>query len=159
MRRIRSEQPLILECGILLPDWIQTVKFILDNWLLIAIALSSGFFLLLPVLQGAAAAGISPTEAVQLINRQKAVVVDVCSGDEYAAGHITGARHVPLADLQARLGDVVKNKATPVILVCASGMRSKSAQSIAVKLGYEQVHSLQGGLKAWKEANLPVEKS
>jgi rhodanese-related sulfurtransferase len=149
----------ILECGILLSDWIYNVTFILDNWLLIAIALSSGFFLLLPVLQGAAASGISPTEAVQLINRQKAVVVDVCSGDEYAAGHIVGARHVPLADLQARLGDVVKNKTTPVVLVCASGMRSKSAQAIARKLGYEQVHSLQGGLKAWKEANLPVEKS
>ena len=135
------------------------MKFILDNWMLIAIALSSGFFLLLPVLQGAAASGISPTEAVQLINREKAVVIDVCSGAEYAAGHISGARHVPLADLNARLGEVVKSKTTPVIMVCASGMRSKSAQSIAVKLGYEQVHSLQGGLKAWKEANLPVEKS
>ena len=135
------------------------MKFILDNWLLIAIATSSGILLLWPVLQGAAGAGISPTEAVQLINRQKAVVVDVCSDEEYAGGHVAGAKHVPLADLQARLGEVVKNKATPVILVCASGMRSKSAQSIALKLGYEQVHSLQGGLKAWKEANLPVEKS
>ena len=135
------------------------MKFLLDNWMLIAIAASSGFFLLLPVLQGAAGAGISPTEAVQLINREKAVVIDVCSGDEYAAGHVSGARHVPLADLSARLGDVVKSKSTPVIMVCASGMRSKGALSIARNLGYEQVHSLQGGLKAWKEANLPVVKS
>ena len=135
------------------------MKFILDNWMLIAIALSSGFFLLLPVLQGAAGAGLSPTEAVQLINREKAVVVDVCSGDEYAAGHIAGARHVPLADLATRLPEVAKNKSLPVILVCASGMRSKRATAIASKLGYEKAHSLQGGLKAWREANLPIQKS
>ena len=135
------------------------MKFILDNWMLIAIALSSGFFLLLPVVQGAAGAGLSPNEAVQLINREKAVVVDVCSVEEYAAGHITGARHVPLADLATRLGEVAKNKANPVILVCASGMRSKRAMAVARKLGYEKAYSLQGGLKAWKEANLPVQKS
>jgi rhodanese-related sulfurtransferase len=135
------------------------VKFILDNWLLIAIALSSGSLLLWPILQGAAAPGVSPTEAVQLMNRDKAIVVDVCSGEEYAAGHVAGARHVPLNELESRLPEVAKNKSLPLIMVCASGMRSKRAQSIATKLGYEKVHSLQGGLQAWKDANLPVEKS
>jgi rhodanese-related sulfurtransferase len=135
------------------------VKFILDNWMLIAIALSSGFFLLLPVVQGAAASGISPTEAVQCINRDKGVVVDVCSADEFAQSHIKGALNVPLDELEARLDKAVKNKSTPVIMVCAAGARSKRAQAMAQKLGYEKVHSLQGGLKAWKEANLPVVKA
>ena len=135
------------------------MKFILDNWMLITIALSSGFFLLLPVVQGATATGISPTEAVQCMNREKGVVVDVCGRDEYAQGHIKGALNVPLDQLEANLGQAVKNKSTPLILSCASGMRSKRAQAIAQKLGYEKVHSLQGGLKAWKEANLPVTKA
>ncbi|MEY4491006.1 MAG: Thiosulfate sulfurtransferase PspE precursor [Pseudomonadota bacterium] len=135
------------------------MKFILDNWMLIAIALSSGFFLLLPVVQGAAASGISPTEAVQCMNREKGVVIDVCSADEFAQGHVKGATHVPLDELEARLGKVVKNKNTPLIMVCAAGVRAKRAQAIAQKLGYEKVHSLQGGLKAWKEANLPVAKA
>ncbi len=135
------------------------MKFILDNWMLITIALSSGFFLLLPVVQGAAATGITPTEAVQCMNREKGVVVDVCGRDEYAQGHIIGALNVPLDQLEANLGQAVKNKSTPLILSCASGMRSKRAQAIAQKLGYEKVHSLQGGLKAWKEANLPVTKA
>jgi rhodanese-related sulfurtransferase len=135
------------------------VKFILDNWMLIAIALSSGFFLLLPVVQGAAASGISPTEAVLCMNREKGVVVDVCSDEEFASGHIKGAVHVPLDQLEARLAGAVKNKSTPLIFVCASGMRSKRAQAVAQKLGYEKVHSLQGGLAAWKEANLPVSKA
>jgi rhodanese-related sulfurtransferase len=132
------------------------VKFFLDNWMLIAIALSSGFFLLLPVVQGAAATGISPTEAVQCMNREKGVVIDVCSADEFAQSHIKGAVNVPLDELEARLDKAVKNKSTPVIMVCAAGARSKRAQAVAQKLGYEKVHSLHGGLKAWKEANLPV---
>ena len=135
------------------------MKFILDNWMLIAIAFSSGFFLLLPVVQGAAASGITPTEAVQCMNREKAVVIDVCSADEFAQGHIKGAVNVPLDELESRLDKAVKNKSNPVILVCAAGARSKRAQAMAQKLGYEKVHSLQGGLKAWKEANLPVAKA
>ncbi len=135
------------------------MKFILDNWMLIAVALSSGFFLLLPVVQEAAGSGLSPTEVVQCMNREKAVVIDVCGDDEFAAGHISGALHVPLDQLENRLTSVAKNKSLPLIMVCASGMRSKRAQAVAHKLGYEKVHSLQGGLKAWKEANLPTSKA
>ncbi len=124
-----------------------------------AIALSSGFFLLLPVVQGAAASGISPTEAVQCMNREKGVVIDVCGADEFAQGHVKGAVNVPLDQLESSLEKAVKNKSTPVIMVCAAGARSKRAQAIAQKLGYEKVHSLNGGLKAWKEANLPVAKA
>jgi rhodanese-related sulfurtransferase len=135
------------------------VKFILDNWMLMAVALGSGFFLLLPVVQGATASGISPTEAVQCMNREKGVVIDVCSAEEFAASHINGAVNVPLDQLEAKLPSVAKNKSIPLILVCAAGARSKRAQAMAQKLGYEKVHSLQGGLTAWKEANLPVVKA
>ncbi len=135
------------------------MKFILDNWMLISVAMASGFMLFLPVMQGAATAGLSAPQAVQMINREKALVIDVCSAEEYAAGHLIGARHVPLDQLEQQLAAVAKNKTQPLILVCASGMRSKRAVAVAKKLGYEQAHSLTGGLKAWKEANLPVEKA
>ncbi len=135
------------------------MKFILDNWMLISVALASGFMLFLPVMQGAATAGLSPQQAVQMINREKAQVIDVCSAEEFAAGHLIGARHVPLDQLEQQIAGVAKNKSQPLILVCASGLRSKRAVAVAKKLGYEQAHSLTGGLKAWKEANLPVEKA
>ena len=135
------------------------MKFILDNWMLISVALASGFMLFLPVMQGAATAGLSPQQAVQMINREKAQVIDVCSAEEFAAGHLIGARHVPLDQLEQQLAGVAKNKSQPLILVCAAGMRSKRAVAVAKKLGYEQAHSLTGGLKGWKEANLPVEKA
>ncbi|EWS63401.1 Thiosulfate sulfurtransferase GlpE [Hydrogenophaga sp. T4] len=112
-----------------------------------------------PALSGGAGAGsVNVTEAVQLINRQKAAVVDVCGSDEFAAGHVAGAKNLPLAELEAKLPGLVKNKATPVILVCASGMRSRRAVAVAKKLGYENAHSLSGGLSAWRAASMPVEK-
>ncbi len=135
------------------------MKFILDNWMLFAIALASGGMLLWPVFQGAATAGLAPSAAVLLMNREKAVVVDVCEPNEFAAGHVAGAKNIPLGELEAKLTTVVKNKSLPLILVCQSGARSGRAIAIAKKLGYEQAQSLGGGLAAWKGANLPVEKA
>ena len=134
------------------------MKFIIDNWMLISIAVASGALLLWPVLQGVATAGLSPAGAVQLINREKAVVVDVCEPDEFALGHVGGAKNIPLAALDQKLAGAVKNKAVPLILVCQSGARSGRAVQIAKKLGYPQAQSLGGGMSAWKEANMPVEK-
>ena len=128
--------------------------------MLISIALASGGMLIWPLIAGGMNAGaLNATGAVQLINREKAVVVDVREPAEFAAGHVTGAKNVPLGELEAKLPGVMKNKTLPLILVCASGARSGRAAAIAKKLGYEQAQSLGGGLKAWKEANLPVEKA
>lgn len=135
------------------------MKFIIDNWMLISIAVASGGMLLWPVVQGAGGGGLVPTAAVQLINREKAVVIDVCEPGEYATGHVLGAKNVPLGELESKLSAAVKNKALPLILVCQSGGRSGRAVAIAKKLGYEQSQSLAGGMSAWRAANLPVEKA
>jgi rhodanese-related sulfurtransferase len=133
------------------------VSFLIDNWMLVLIALTSGGALMWPVLsQGK---GLNPAEAVLLMNREKAVVIDVCEPGEFAAGHIAGARNVPLAQLESQLPAVVKNKSTPVILVCQAGVRSGRALALARKMGYEQAQSLAGGLKAWQAASMPVTKA
>lgn len=135
------------------------MKFLIDNWMLISLALTSGGMLVWPLIAGGMSAGsLNANGAVQLINREKAVVVDVCEASEFASGHVTGAKNIPLSELEAKLPGMVKNKALPVILVCASGARSSRAVAIAKKLGYDQAQALGGGLKAWKEANLPVER-
>ena len=135
------------------------MKFFIDNWMLLAVALSSGLMLLVPVIRGSVATGLAPAAAVNLINREKAVVVDVCSAEEFATGHITGARHIPLADLSSRLPEQVKNKALPLLMVCASGTRARKAADTARRLGYANAQVLAGGMRAWKDANLPVLKS
>jgi rhodanese-related sulfurtransferase len=134
------------------------VNFIIDNWYLILLALVSGAMLLAPLVKGGTGGTLSAANAVQLINREKGVVIDVCEPDEFAAGHVNGARNVPLGELQERLPSIVKNKALPVILVCAKGPRAQRAEGIARKLGYPRAQALAGGMKAWREANLPVEK-
>jgi rhodanese-related sulfurtransferase len=133
------------------------VKFLLDNWMLIAVALASGVALIVPVL--GKGSGLSPQDMVQLMNREKAVVIDVCEPDEFAQGHVIGAKNLPLGELEAKLAQVVKNKATPVVMVCQVGARSARAAATAQKLGYENAQSLAGGLKAWQAANMPVEKA
>ena len=135
------------------------MKFIFENWMLISVALISGALLFWPVLQSATGSSLTPDGAVQLINREKAVVVDVCEAEEFAAGHVGGAKNIPLNQLEEKLASAVKNKTLPLILVCKSGARSNRAVAIAKKLGYEQAQSMAGGMGAWKTANLPVEKS
>ena len=135
------------------------MKFIIDNWYLFLVALASGSMLLWPVLKNASGGSLTPARAVQLINREKAVVIDVCEAEEFATGHVTGAKNVPVSQLEERLPTVIKNKALPVVLVCASGARANRAVAIAKKLGYDNAQALAGGLKAWREASLPVEKA
>ena len=136
------------------------MKFLIDNWMLLSIALASGGMLVWPMIAGGMNAGaLTASGAVQLINREKAVVVDVGDAQEFAAGHVGGAKNVPFGELEAKLPGAVKNKALPLILVCSTGARSNRAVAVAKKLGYEQVQALGGGLKAWKEANLPLEKA
>jgi rhodanese-related sulfurtransferase len=135
------------------------VKFIVDNWMLILIALSSGGMLAWPMVRGANAGSLTAQGAVQLINRERAVVVDVREPEEFAAGHVTGAKNVPLNQLEQKLPTTVKNKTLPLLLVCATGGRAQRAVAMARKLGYEQAQAVAGGLKSWKDANLPVEKA
>ena len=136
------------------------MKFLIDNWMLLSIALASGGMLVWPMIAGGMNAGaLTASGAVQLINREKAVVVDVGDIEEFAAGHVGGAKNVPFSELESKLTGAVKNKALPLILVCTNGARSNRAVAVAKKLGYEQAQALGGGMKAWKEANLPLEKA
>src|SRR5689334_21038290 len=113
------------------------LPFVMHNWALVLIAAVSGALLLWPGIAAGTAGGLTPDGAVQLINREKAIVVDVSEADEFAGGHIRGARNVPVNDLPTRLPEVAKNKTVPLILVCASGARAKRALGVAKSLGYD----------------------
>ena len=134
-------------------------SFLADNWYWAVAATASGGLLLWQQLQEAAVSGgTSPAMAVQLINRERAVVIDVRDATEFAAGHVTSAKNVPLDQLGTAKG-LPNNKKLPLVVVCATGQRSAKAVAQIKALGHENVQSLSGGLKAWREANLPVEKA
>lgn len=135
------------------------MKFLLDNWYLILAALASGGMLAWPLIaRGARGGGISPAEGVRLMNREKAVLIDVRETEEFAAGHAVASKNIPLATLE---GDksLPKNKTLPIVLMCATGARASRAAGILRKLGHENVQAIAGGLTAWREAQLPIEKT
>src|SRR3990167_1569714 len=135
------------------------VKFFIDNWFLILAAFVSGGMLLWPLVQRGTGGGkLTTSEAVMLINREKAVLIDVSEPAEFAAGHAAGAKNVPLGKLEAS-GELPKNKALPLVVLCPSGARASRAVAILRKLGYQNSRALAGGSAAWREANLPIEKS
>ena len=137
-----------------------SVKFFTDytNLVLIAIVLISGGLLLWPALGRRGRGGVTAGEATQLINRRNAVVVDLRSAADFATGHLPSARHVEFAELQAKVGQLVKNKNNPVLLVCQTGQQSNKAVRVVQDAGYAEVHVLQGGLNAWQQAGMPVVK-
>jgi rhodanese-related sulfurtransferase len=134
------------------------VRFLQDpfTWLLIAAALVSGGLLFWPILSRARQGGVSVNEAVRLINREKAVVVDVSEPGEYAAAHVAGSRNVPLGRIDVAQ-ELPKNKSLPVVVVCASGNRAARAARALQARGYSKAVVLGGGLAEWKTANMPIE--
>ena len=136
------------------------MKFFIDNWFLFLAAAVSGGLLVWPMLGKGAGGGakVSTQDAVQLINRERAVLIDVSEPAEYAAGHAAGARSVPLGGLEAS-SDLPKNKTLPLVVVCPTGTRAGKAVATLKKLGFDKATALAGGLEAWRAANLPVEKT
>jgi rhodanese-related sulfurtransferase len=136
------------------------LKFVQDNIWLILIAIASGIGLLWPLVARrlSGIAQLSVNEAVLLINRRDAHVLDVREPGEFSAGHIGGARNIPLGTLKSRLGEIDKWKEQPVLLHCATGNRSQGAAATLKAAGFKDVFNLRGGLGAWQQAGMPVEK-
>lgn len=130
------------------------------NMILFGTAVVTGGMLIWPFVSRLGRPGkeVGPMQAVQLINRRDAVLVDIREAAEYGAGHIPNAKHIPQGELQGRLKELEKFKAKPLIVACNSGTRSQGAGALLQKSGFGEVYSLQGGISAWRQANLPLEK-
>ncbi|MGC3964273.1 MAG: rhodanese-like domain-containing protein [Rhodocyclaceae bacterium] len=137
------------------------MEFILQNYnyVWLGLALLSGGLLFAPIIRGGSAFGVSPSDAVLLINRKDAVIVDVRDQKEFASGHLANARHIPSAELEARAGELAKFKNRPIVIVCQNGTRASYAASKLRKAGFEHTVTLDGGVKAWQDAGLPVSAS
>lgn len=135
------------------------VKFFSDytNLILIAIALISGALLAWPALTRRGR-GLSSQDATLLINRRNAAVLDIRGADAFAAGHLPQARHLAFADLAAKATQIVRNKSTPIIVVCQSGVQSAKAEALLKTAGYAEVHVLDGGIDGWQRAGMPIVK-
>ena len=136
------------------------MSFVQDNWLLIAVFLASGAMLVWPFVQRgfSSVKDVNNAEATQLLNRRNAVLLDVREPKEFEGGRLPTAIHIPLSQLAARVSELGKLVARPIVAYCDSGRKSRMAAGTLAKAGFKEIYSLQGGIAAWKKDGLPVEK-
>ncbi len=132
--------------------------FVIAHWyLFVALMIVGGLLVAGPAIEANSGVGrVTSQEAVQIINRQTALVLDVREPQEFQTGHIARAVNIPLGQVAARAQELKKYKDKPVIVVCASGARSARAASLLHKEGFTDVRNLAGGIKAWRDLNLPT---
>ena len=131
------------------------------NVVLFGVVVASGGMLLWPLVSRVFLRSneVGTFEAVQLINRRDAVVVDVRETGDFASGHIANARHIPEAQFRDRVGELDKFKARPIIVSCRSGTRAPVVVTDLRKRGFQEVAALRGGIAAWQQAGMPLAKN
>lgn len=98
---------------------------------------------------------ISPGDAQQQTELGDAVLIDVREGDDWREDHAKGAKHLSRGIIELEIEEQVPDLKTPIICYCGGGSRSALVAESLQKMGYENVRSLAGGFRAWKEAGLP----
>ncbi|MDB6096685.1 MAG: Rhodanese-related sulfurtransferase [Francisellaceae bacterium] len=136
------------------------INFVSQHWLL-----SSVFFILLFVFlineartQTNDDTKINPSQLVQLMNRQNAVIIDIRGASHFNEGHILGALNIPIEELSSKQ-PLIKQKYNnkPLVLVCALGQSVIKAQKDLKVAGITSQY-LEGGIAGWRSANLPLTK-
>ena len=135
------------------------LPFLEKNWMLILVAFVSGAMLVWPLVQRrfSPVKDVGTHVATQLMNRD-ALVLDVREAKEMDGGKLPHAVHIPLSELDARVGEIARHASRPVVAYCARGQRSRGVGAALAKAGFKDVYHLTGGLAAWRGAGLPVEK-
>ncbi len=133
----------------------QAVHQKFTHWILIG---ATSVTLLLAGCQPSNLASITPKEAAILFSEQKAIIVDVREDSEWNEGHIAGAMHIPLAQVESRLSELAQYKNSTVIAQCRSGKRSAKAATILQAAGFTKVFNLDGGIIAWGNNGLKTVK-
>ena len=135
-------------------------EFILQNLWLVVLFLGSGAVLAWPEIQKLMGGSneVGTLEATRLLNQGTTLVLDVRDASEFAAGHLPRARNIPAGELAARLEEIGKYKDRAVLVTCRTGPRAGAATRVLKRAGFNTVYQLKGGMVAWQQASLPVEK-
>lgn len=135
-------------------------SFLENHWML-----SSALLIVLILLifieflkQKGGGAKIGPSQLTHFINHQNAVVLDIRDADAFKTGHIVDAISMPAKDFDEKLKKLEKYKNQPIVLVCGAGIDSHKKYLALQTKGYN-TYVLNGGLRAWKEAGMPLVKS
>jgi len=130
-------------------------QFLGEQWVLVA-ALAAVLTLLLLHETRKAGPALSINQAVQLVNAEGGVFLDVRDAAEYGRGHITDAMHIPAASLANRVSELEKFRDKPVIVVCKMGQSAGPATKTLRAQGFGKAQKLSGGMMEWDAQKLPV---
>lgn len=136
------------------------IEFVINHWDLF-LALAIILLMMFSGTLGSRLRGYKPItalEAVQLLNHDNAVLIDVREDSEFKEGHIIDARHIPLGKLGERMTELEPFREQPIVVNCRSGHRSAGACARLRKNGFQTVYNLKGGIMAWQSAGLPLQK-
>ena len=139
----------------------QLSEFILNNLLLFAALFAVMVMLIKAELDHQANKGLllSPAAAIRLINNNdKTLIIDIRAVAEYKKGHIKGAKNVLLSKFASNIETYSDYKNKPVLIYCNTGSTTGRAIKLLKNAGYEKINNLEGGVAAWKEANMPLSK-
>jgi rhodanese-related sulfurtransferase len=137
------------------------LDFLLQHLGLVALVIASALLLAWPEIQGLMGQQntVGTLEATQLINQKHAIIIDLRRTQDYEAGHLPQARHIPADELSSRVDEVARFHSRPVILVTTGASANAGAVKTLKAQGFTDVFTLKGGVLAWVEASLPIERS
>lgn len=136
------------------------LQFLENNLMMVSVTFISGYMLFWSFF-GNRLRGITEVDtagAMNMINRQNALVLDVREQNEYDSGHIINSRLISAGKLRERIGEIEKYRERPIVVVCRSGARAESATAFLNKQGFTQARLMTGGIMAWQKSNLPLER-
>ena len=131
------------------------LEFIAEQWLL-ALALATTLTMLFLHESRKAGPAVTPQQAINLVNSEEGVFVDIRDGKDFKAGHIVEARHIPLGQLANRMNELEKFRDKPIIVVCRLGQSATGATRQLRANGFERAQKMTGGMMEWNSLKLPV---
>ena len=136
------------------------MDFVQKNIYWVIAAVVSGVMFILPTITKllSRTKEVGAAAAVHLINRRDAVIVDVREPNEFKTGRIPNSRNLTLDKIADGAKGLEKFKSKPILVVCQTGARSAQAVRNLEKQGFTEVVALAGGINAWQQAQMPVEK-
>jgi rhodanese-related sulfurtransferase len=137
------------------------MSFIQNNWLLVVVLVLSGAMLVWPLIRDRTSAmkSITTLGVTRLINSGNPVLLDLRETKEVEGGRLPNAVHIPLSQLKDRAGELGKFASRPVVAYCDRGQRSRGALAVLTGVGFKEIYELAGGIRAWKDAGLPISRA
>jgi rhodanese-related sulfurtransferase len=133
------------------------LEFLAQQWILVAALLAVVFMLVMHETRKSGPS-LSPQQAINLVNSEQGIFLDLRDGADFKQGHIVDALHIPAAKLTERATELEQYRDKPIVLVCKMGQHSGAAGKQLRSQGFDKVYKMTGGMMEWGNLQLPLVK-